>query len=327
MASSGSTPAFPAFEDLPLRKDGPPYNAWGLYGARDELGRLNLITPEAVKRGLQAAEHGIVINLNLPLDKQTSFGNRIGLTRKIVLPEKGVQQHLDDELSFNTQCSTQWDGFRHFSYKNWPNQGDLVFYNGQTYEEATDLNVARNGIHNFADHPITSRAHLLDVPRYLAKNGLPPLVHLDNATPIGADLLEACARFEGVQFEPGDICVLRTGHADAFLALDDLEAQKKVTKYCGVRKALDVAKWHWDKGIAAVVTDGVAYESSREPENPIYLHEIFLAGWGLPIGEWFDLRKLSRECERLNKWTFLFTSMPLNVTGGIASPPNAQAIL
>lgn len=94
-----------------------------------------------------------------------------------------------------------------------------------------------------------------------------------------------------------------------------------------MRKAVEVAKWHWERGIAAVVTDGVAYESSREEDNPIYLHEIFLAGWGMPIGEWFDLRRLAAECDRLNKFTFLFTSMPLNVTGGIASPPNAQAIL
>ena len=53
----------PAWEDLPIRKDGPPYNAWGLYGPDDELGRLNLITPAVVRRGLASAEHGIVINL------------------------------------------------------------------------------------------------------------------------------------------------------------------------------------------------------------------------------------------------------------------------
>ncbi|KAL1892468.1 hypothetical protein Sste5346_006978 [Sporothrix stenoceras] len=317
----------PKFEDLPLRKDGPPYNAWGLYGDDDELGRLNLITPEAVQRGIKAAEHGIVINLNLPLDRQTSHSNaRAGLKHTLVaLPG---QQHLDDELSFNTQCSTQWDGFRHFPYKNWPNQGDLTFYNGQSFESAKDPKQSRNGIHNFADHPITSRAHLLDVPRYLEKNGRPPLVQLDNATPIDPELLTAVAEFQKIEFLPGDICVLRIGHVEAIFALGgDVAAEKQVTKFCGVRKAVEVAKWHWERGIAAVVTDGVAYESSREEDNPIYLHEIFLAGWGMPIGEWFDLRKLAAECDRLNKWTFLFTSMPLNVTGGIASPPNAQAIL
>lgn len=51
------------FEALPLVKDGPPYNAWGLWGSDDEYGRLNLITPAAVLRGQQAIKHGLAINL------------------------------------------------------------------------------------------------------------------------------------------------------------------------------------------------------------------------------------------------------------------------
>lgn len=51
------------FDDLPLQRPGPPLNAWGQFGKDDELGRLNYITPEVVKRGLQEAKHGIVINL------------------------------------------------------------------------------------------------------------------------------------------------------------------------------------------------------------------------------------------------------------------------
>jgi hypothetical protein len=50
------------FDELKERP-GPPLNAWGLYGKDDELGRLNLITPEAVKRGRDAIKHGICINL------------------------------------------------------------------------------------------------------------------------------------------------------------------------------------------------------------------------------------------------------------------------
>jgi hypothetical protein len=57
------------------------------------------------------------------------------------------------------------------------------------------------------------------------------------------------------------------------------------------------------------------------------IHEVFLAGWGLPIGELLDLRELSAECQRFGQYTFFFTSMPLYIEGGIASPPNAQAIL
>jgi hypothetical protein len=51
-----------SFDDLKKRA-GPPLNAWSLYGEDDELGRLNLITPASVKRGKDAIQHGLVINL------------------------------------------------------------------------------------------------------------------------------------------------------------------------------------------------------------------------------------------------------------------------
>jgi len=47
----------------------------------------------------------------------------------------------------------------------------------------------------------------------------------------------------------------------------------------------------------------------------------------MPIGELFDLEELSERCAEFKQWTFLFTSMGLYVLGGIATPPNAQAIL
>jgi hypothetical protein len=48
--------------------------------------------------------------------------------------------------------------------------------------------------------------------------------------------------------------------------------------------------------------------------------------WGMPIGEMWDLEALAAECEKQQRWTFFLTSAPLNVTGGVASPPNALAI-
>jgi len=69
-----------------------------------------------------------------------------------------------------------------------------------------------------------------------------------------------------------------------------------------------------------------AVESAKRPGR-LLLHEVGLAGWGMILGEMFDLEELAKECARLSRWTFLLTSMPLYVPGGIASPPNAQAIL
>lgn len=73
-------------------------------------------------------------------------------------------------------------------------------------------------------------------------------------------------------------------------------------------------------------TPSMAYEAWPPVSRPS-LHEVFLGGWGLPIGETFDLRNLAAECDRLQRWTFLFTSVALYVPGGIASPANAQAVL
>ena len=38
----------PDFQSLPLGPSDPPFSAWGLYGPKDELGTLNLLTEEVV---------------------------------------------------------------------------------------------------------------------------------------------------------------------------------------------------------------------------------------------------------------------------------------
>jgi hypothetical protein len=45
------------------------------------------------------------------------------------------------------------------------------------------------------------------------------------------------------------------------------------------------------------------------------------------LGELFDLEALAAICARTQRWSFFFTSSPLNYMGAVASPPNAMAIL
>jgi len=56
---------------------------------------------------------------------------------------------------------------------------------------------------------------------------------------------------------------------------------------------------------------GVARADQKTKEY--FLHEYLLALWGVPIGEMFDLERLSKECRAANRWTFFFTSAPANV--------------
>lgn len=104
----------PAFDALTLSKDGPKGNAWGLFGPSDQLGMLNLLTPKTVAAAAaKEIREGVRISLDWPLNKPSfpSFG-RDPYKHRIV--NKAPRTVNDDVLTFNTQCSSQWDGFRHY---------------------------------------------------------------------------------------------------------------------------------------------------------------------------------------------------------------------
>jgi len=114
MSEELEIPQRPAFAELPLRKDGPRGNAWGLFGDKDALGLLNYITPD-ITRAAAAAEivHGLRVATDLPLDffKIPAFG-RIPFSHQInQLIDHAVN---DDVITLNTQSASQWDGLGHF---------------------------------------------------------------------------------------------------------------------------------------------------------------------------------------------------------------------
>jgi hypothetical protein len=104
---------WPSFDSLPLDPNGPPGNAWGLFGPRDQLGMLNLLTPEVVAAAAKEIQQGLRISLDWPLNKPSlpTF-TRKQFEHRIIHEEQTPMN--DDVVHFNTQSSTQWDGFRHF---------------------------------------------------------------------------------------------------------------------------------------------------------------------------------------------------------------------
>lgn len=106
---------FPPFTSLPLDPNGPPGNAWGLFGPNDELGMLNLLTPAVVAAAAQEIQSGVRVSLDWPLDKplHPSYG-RAPFQHEIRRRGGNGRPVNDDIVSFNTQSSSQWDGFRHY---------------------------------------------------------------------------------------------------------------------------------------------------------------------------------------------------------------------
>ena len=55
---------------------------------------------------------------------------REGLKHETKAMDKRFGYSHDDVVSFNTQCSSQWDGFRH-----WAHQKTQMYYNGLPHEK------------------------------------------------------------------------------------------------------------------------------------------------------------------------------------------------
>lgn len=56
------------------------------------------------------------------------------------------------------------------------------------------------------------------------------------------------------------------------------------------------------------------------------LHQYMLSCFGMPIGELWDLARLSHYCKKTKRYSFMLTSAPLNHPCLIGSPCNALAI-
>jgi hypothetical protein len=325
---NGDLSDFPKRADLPVVPGTPEGSAW-FWGDNDELGRLNLLTPQ---RTLKAAQENIktgdVVALNLPLDVPgPPFFGRKSFCHEIKAIAPGA---FDDEIAMNTQSSSQWDGFRHFSTSS--------HYNGVTSDEILgDENDSGNpdslshrlGIDVWAKKGIVGRGVLLDV--YSWSQSSQPYDPFTKYAITAADL-EACAKAQGVTFRVGDILLVRTGWVATYLSLTPSQKQDRATwdlmrhAYAGLAASDSMKDLLHDTYFAAAACDNINFEVWPPESIEESLHASMLPLWGMPIGELWDFEGLSEKCKALGRWTFLVTSAPVNVKGGVGSPPNALAV-
>ncbi|SCN87937.1 uncharacterized protein FFFS_03170 [Fusarium fujikuroi] len=317
----------PTFDDLPLDKNGPPGNAWGLWGPDDQLGRLNLLTPETVRAAASEIREGIRISLDWPLDKLSHppFG-RQALEHRIL--NKAPMTMNDDVITLNTQSSTQWDGFRHYGY-----QRTGQFYMGHKQEEFIPGSQYL-GIDAYANNGgIIGRGVLIDWYSWSQRNNISLSPFQTNAVEMSH--IRAVIAEENIEICQGDILFIRVGFTAHFNALSP-EAQENFPYrqpggLLGLEATKESLRWLWDSGFSAIASDAAGFE--RGPATGSYnhpdvsIHQWALAGWGMPIGELFDLEELAEKCRERKRWSFFLTSVPLKVPGGVASPGNAVAIL
>jgi Putative cyclase len=306
------TDALPSYDQLPVRDGAPPGSSWGVWGDHDVFGTLNLLDAERVLAAARSIRTGKVFALNpsLALPDPPLFGR--ARVRHEVTGELGGG-HDDLYHDWNTQSSAQWDGFRHFAHR------DHGHYGGVPDQE--------HGIHFWAERGIVGRAVLADVARWRDQDGRP--IRQGEGDPITADDLRGCLDAQGTTVETGDILLLRTGWMGWYRTLDPNAradyASERMAPSPGL-SGLDVPAMLWDLHIAAIAADNPAVEVIPMGTGGAMLHVDFLPLLGIPLGELWELDALADDCAATGTYDSFFTSAPLNMPNGVASPPNAIAV-
>jgi kynurenine formamidase len=315
----------PNYDQLPIREGAPAGSAWGVFGDHDQVGTINLLTPERVKQAAGFVRSGRVFALNMSIDipNPPIFGRgKHSHTIKKLAP-----YILDDYLdNFYPQASSQWDALCHVKHPT------LGGYNGFPEHEITGYGGTKLGIDNLARRGIAGRGILADIGRYYDRSGR-KLNYLSNDLIPLEDLI-ATLEAQKTTVWPGDVLLIRVGWTQAYLGLTQAEKEElaRDTKCPGIEGSARTAQWLWDQHFAAVASDAPGLEVippidvTQFTDAKDLLHYHMLAFFGMPIGEMWELEGLAQDCANDGHYEFFFTSAPLNVPGGVGSPPNALAI-
>lgn len=300
---------------------------WGRWGADDELGTLNLITPEKRIAAADLVRTGLVISC------AWEIGGKIVADQKISQPQRfmfATGQGLRDEhrvtfpgrendrssgageyigLVYHGHFVTHVDGLSH------------IFWDGRAYNDvpaefvtasfgatAHAISTLRTGI--------VTRGVLADVAAIRGVDWLQPgeAVHPED--------LEACETTHGMRVEEGDVLLLRTGYGRKVRenGPDDVAQAGRAGWHASC------LPWLRERGVAAIACDTAqdaipsGYPNVRSP-----IHSVGIAKMGLWLIDNCDLEALRDTCEELGRFEFLFTVAPLRWVGATGSPANPLA--
>ena len=328
-----------------MSADRPPFDAlpsgasWEFHGAGDQLGTANALTADRVAAAARLIRTGRRFGLDYAVDAFEPYptGTRKPLQHHVFANN---EFHRDDWVdSFYLQSSSQLDALRHIGQ---PGRG---FYGGLSPAENSADSTAL-GIHSYAEAGLAGRGVLLDLPRYFDREGLEfegaPYA-TERTIPVDAAMLDRIAASQGVEFRGGDLLLLRTGWAGHFLAKTPAERAATPWRLSpGLAQKRDVLRWLWDREVALVAADNLAVEADpvidsdfRSPDDVPpdrgvdhagMLHRPLIALLGMAVGELWRLDDLAADCAADGVWEFFLTVKPLNLPGGVGSPPNAIAI-
>jgi kynurenine formamidase len=340
-------------------KQRPEGSTWGDWGDDDELGRINLLTPEKVLQGVREVEAGITFCLSLPLDypggsalNQRRYPPVLSPTEEMdgtpdvfynvhqaTMPDWGNPKYVDvwndDKVTLWLQYSTQWDSFAHAGAE-FDADGDgveeAVYYNG--FRAGVDLvGPGKDVTGDGAGHGCFAHHLGLEHMAFHGVQGRGVLIDVakhfgDEWKAIDRQTLEDIMKADNVVVEPGDMVLFHTGFATRILEWGKNPDPAKLFTTCAYLDARDPAMLEWitESQISALIADNYAVEGmlgrdrDESRHSLLPIHHLCLFKLGIPLGELFYLHELAAWLREHNRSRFLLTAPPLRLPGIVGSP-------
>ena len=288
---------------------------WGRWGADDDLGTLNLITPEKTAQATRLVKEGISVSCSRLIlhenaaDVPTQFQHFM-ITTGEAAPSSGIGSsgeyigmaiHGHTITHIDCPCHTFWDS---------------KMYNGKPASLVTTAEKATvGGVQNLQNGVIT-RGVLLDIPRLRGKEWL------DEGEAIFPEELEEAEAVQGVQVGEGDALLIRMGWPKRREQVGPMAPPG----FPGIHGAAYPWLRQRDVGLILSDTNLNVEPSGYSPKMEYFLPCVGTVAMGMYDVDAADLEELARVCRRLNRWEFMLVVAPLKIHNGTGSPVNPLAV-
>ena len=278
----------------------------GRWGADDERGTVNHITPAVVRAATALVRDGVTVSLAHDMIPGAGLDDGDHVRRRMI--DMGAASTLacsdSVEIAPHGFACTHLDALGH------------VFFEGSLWNDRkVDREVDGEGLHFAAvtafGEGIVTRGILLDVA---AARGVDFVEFGDPVTP---DDLDRAAARAGVQVLPGDAVFVRVGMARA-------PASAPGSSRAGL--AVEVIQWLYDHDVAIYSGDCVEQLPSGSDRFPLPLHQVGMVAMGLVLLDNTDMERLSAACAAAGRSEFLLVCAPLPIHGGTGSAVNPIAV-
>jgi kynurenine formamidase len=294
---------------------------WGRWGKEDQLGALNLITPDKTRRAIATVQEGVTVSLartvrfestadapTPPVHFMVESGEGWASGQKVsARPNAAATDYFG--MIFHGATITHVDSLAHFFWEG-------KTYNGQpAHLVSTSLGATVCSVEQ-AKNGIMTRGVLVDVPMI---RGIPWVERGEGVSP--EDILAAEEQC-GFRVEEGDVLLIRTGQ----LHRRDVEGPVDRSKGSTACQAACLPLFH-QRGIAMMGSDtGNDVAPAQYTRVPQPIHQVGITAMGLWILDNANLEDVAEACRQRNRWEFLLSIGPLRLHNTTGSPVNPIAV-